>query len=122
VANRDDIPKTDPSEIEALIRRLKQSNLEPHDTQLVVSLLQLGLAFVSAVKPNSGKNIDNRAFVPYEVEGSFFLQSHLPDLQAAFRFRICAQSPTSAHKRKRPAEDLFPAGLSLCKFCKRTKI
>jgi hypothetical protein len=29
MAKRDDIPKTDPSEIEALIQRLKQSNLEP---------------------------------------------------------------------------------------------
>jgi len=35
MAKRDGIPKTDPSEIEALIHRLKQSNLEPHDTQLV---------------------------------------------------------------------------------------
>jgi hypothetical protein len=29
MARRDDIPKTDPSKIEALIQRLKQSNLEP---------------------------------------------------------------------------------------------
>ena len=29
MAKRDDIPKTDPSEIEALIQRLKHSNLEP---------------------------------------------------------------------------------------------
>jgi hypothetical protein len=28
MAKRDDIPKTDPSEIEALIQRLKQSSLE----------------------------------------------------------------------------------------------
>jgi hypothetical protein len=28
---RNDIPKTDPSEIEVLIQRLKQSNLDPHD-------------------------------------------------------------------------------------------
>jgi len=30
---RDDIPKTDPSEIEALLQRMKQSNLEPRDAQ-----------------------------------------------------------------------------------------
>jgi hypothetical protein len=35
MAKQDDIPKTDPSEIEALIQRLKQSNLEPRDTQLI---------------------------------------------------------------------------------------
>jgi hypothetical protein len=29
MAKRDDIPKTDPSEIEALIQRLEQSNIEP---------------------------------------------------------------------------------------------
>jgi len=29
MAKRDEIPKTDPSEIEALIQRLKQSNLAP---------------------------------------------------------------------------------------------
>jgi hypothetical protein len=28
MAKRDDIPKTDPSEIEALIKRLKQSDIE----------------------------------------------------------------------------------------------
>src|SRR5262245_19693313 len=33
MARHDDIPKTDPSEIEALIRRLKQSNLKPRDAQ-----------------------------------------------------------------------------------------
>ena len=35
MTKRDDIPKTDPSEIEALIQRLKQSYLEPRDVQLV---------------------------------------------------------------------------------------
>jgi hypothetical protein len=41
MAKGDDIPKPDPSEIEALIHRLKQSNLEPHDTKLVERLLLL---------------------------------------------------------------------------------
>jgi hypothetical protein len=43
MARRDDIPKTDPSAIEALIQRLKQSNIDPHDAQLVERLLCLAL-------------------------------------------------------------------------------
>ena len=50
MANRDDIPKTDPSEIEALINRLKQSYLEPHDTQLVERLLRLVLSMASLLR------------------------------------------------------------------------
>ena len=41
MAKRDDIPNTDPSQIEALIQRLKQSNIEPRDAQLVERLLRL---------------------------------------------------------------------------------
>jgi hypothetical protein len=33
MAKQDDIQKTDPSEIEALIQRLKQSNLEPRESR-----------------------------------------------------------------------------------------
>jgi|SoiMethySBSTD1v2_1073268.scaffolds.fasta_scaffold447056_2 hypothetical protein len=33
MAKRDEIPKTDPSDIEALIQRLKHSNIEPRDAQ-----------------------------------------------------------------------------------------
>jgi hypothetical protein len=33
MAERDEIPKTDPSDIEALIQRLKHSNIEPRDAQ-----------------------------------------------------------------------------------------
>jgi hypothetical protein len=40
MAKRNDIPKTDPPEIEALIHRLKQPNLEPRDAQLVERLLR----------------------------------------------------------------------------------
>jgi len=43
MTKRDDIPKTDPSEIEALIQRLKQSNIKPRDAQLVERLLRLVL-------------------------------------------------------------------------------
>ncbi len=50
MAKRDGIPKTDPSEIEALIHRLKQSNLEPHDTQLVERLLLLVLSTASLLQ------------------------------------------------------------------------
>ncbi|HEY6403872.1 MAG TPA: transposase [Blastocatellia bacterium] len=50
MANRDDIPKTDPSEIEALIQRLKQSNLEPRDAQLVERLLRLVLSMASLLQ------------------------------------------------------------------------
>jgi hypothetical protein len=47
MAKRDDIPKTDPSEIKALIQRLKQSNLEPRDTQLAERLLRFVLSFAN---------------------------------------------------------------------------
>jgi hypothetical protein len=50
MAKQDDIPKTDPSEIESLIRRLKQSNLEPHDTQLIERLLRLVLSMASLLQ------------------------------------------------------------------------
>jgi transposase len=50
MAKRDDVPKTDPSEIEALIQRLKQSNLEPRDTQLVERLLRLVLSMASLLQ------------------------------------------------------------------------
>ena len=33
MAERNEIPKTDPSDIEALIQRLRHSNIEPRDTQ-----------------------------------------------------------------------------------------
>ena len=50
MAKRDDIPKTDPSRIEALIQRLKQSNLEPRDAQLVERLLRLVLSMASLLQ------------------------------------------------------------------------
>ena len=39
----DDIPKTDPAEIERLIERPKQSNLDPRDLDLVEQLLRMTL-------------------------------------------------------------------------------
>jgi hypothetical protein len=50
MAKRDDIPKTDPSEIEVLIHRLKQSNLEPRDAQSVERLLRLVLLMASLLQ------------------------------------------------------------------------
>jgi hypothetical protein len=50
MARRDDIPKTDPSEIEALVQRLRHSNIEPHDAQLVERLLRLVLSMASLLQ------------------------------------------------------------------------
>src|SRR5262245_18005451 len=50
MAKQDDIPKTDPTEIDALIQRLKQSNLEPRDAQLVERLLRLALSMASLLQ------------------------------------------------------------------------
>src|SRR5262245_48508069 len=50
MAKQDDIPKTDPSEIDALIQRLKQSNLEPRDAQYVERLLRLALSMASLLQ------------------------------------------------------------------------
>jgi transposase len=47
---RDDIPKTDPSEIEALIERVKRSGIEPRDAQLVERLLRLVLSMASLLE------------------------------------------------------------------------
>ena len=47
MAKRDHILKTDQSEIEALIQRLKQSNLELGDAQLVERLLHLVFSMAS---------------------------------------------------------------------------
>jgi hypothetical protein len=49
MAKGDDIPKTDPAEIERLIERLKQSNLDPRDLNLV----ERALIIVSAMEPRS---------------------------------------------------------------------
>ena len=50
MAKGDDIPKTDPSQIEALIQRLKQSNIDPRDAQLVERLLRLVLSMASLLQ------------------------------------------------------------------------
>jgi DNA-directed RNA polymerase sigma subunit (sigma70/sigma32) len=69
MANRDDIPKTDPSEIEALIQRLKQSNIEPRDAQLVERLLRLVLSMASLLqhKNASIKRLTKRRKRPFLI-------------------------------------------------------
>src|SRR5437868_15539043 len=50
MARQDDIAKTDPSEIEALIERVKRSGIEPRDAQLVERLLRLVLSMASLLE------------------------------------------------------------------------
>ena len=66
MAKRDDIPKTDPSKIEALIQRLKQSNLEPRDAQLVERLLRLVLSMASLLQHQNAsiKRLERLIFGP----------------------------------------------------------
>jgi hypothetical protein len=46
MAKHDDIPKTEPAEIERLIERLKQHKSEPGDLDLVERFLQMALTLV----------------------------------------------------------------------------
>ena len=71
MAKRDDIPKTDPPEIEALVKRLKQSNIEPHDAQLVERLLRLALSMASLLqhKNASIKRLRRSIFGPSSYKG-----------------------------------------------------
>lgn len=77
MAKHDDIPKTDSSEIEALIERLERFNIEPLDAQLVERLLRLVLSMASLLQhknasirrlrrlifgPRSDKRADFRSF------------------------------------------------------------
>lgn len=50
MAKGDDIPKTNPAEIEGLIERLKQSNLNPRDLDLVERLLRMVLTLVRVLQ------------------------------------------------------------------------
>ena len=50
MAKCDDIPKTNPSEIEALIQRLTQFNLVPRDAQLDERQLRLVLSMASLLR------------------------------------------------------------------------
>jgi hypothetical protein len=50
MAKQDDLPKTNPSEIEALLERVKRSGIEPRDAQLVERLLRLLLLMASLLE------------------------------------------------------------------------
>src|SRR5690349_21374235 len=50
MAKQDDLHKTNPSEIEALIERVKRSGMEPRDAQLVERLLRLLLSMASLLE------------------------------------------------------------------------
>jgi hypothetical protein len=66
MAKGDDIPKTDPAEIERLIERLKQSNLNPRDLDLVERLLRMVLSLVRVLqqKNTSIKRLKRLIFGP----------------------------------------------------------
>lgn len=66
MAKRDDIPKTDPAEIERLIERLRQYKIEPRDLDLVERLLRIALTLVRVLKQKNAsvkrlKRLDVRA-------------------------------------------------------------
>jgi transposase len=50
MARQEDIPKTDPSEIEALIERVRHSDIAPRDAQLIERLLRLVLSMASLLE------------------------------------------------------------------------
>jgi hypothetical protein len=67
MAKGDDIPKTDPSQLEALDERLKLSNIQPRDAQLVERLLRLGLSMASLLQH---KNASIISTIIYEMTSS----------------------------------------------------
>lgn len=66
MAKKNDIPTTDPEQIEQLIERLKQTNLEPRDMQLLERLLRTFLSLVSLLqhKNASIRNLKRMIFGP----------------------------------------------------------
>lgn len=79
MAKHDDIPTTSPAEIEALIERLKQSQLAPRDVQLVERLLRLALSMATLLQQKNasikrlkrllfGPRTDKRAATATQVE------------------------------------------------------
>jgi hypothetical protein len=102
MANRDDIPKTDPSEIETLIQRLKQSNLEPRDAQLVERLLRLVLSMASLLqhKNASIKRLKRLIFGPSSdkravTESSTKMEAADPDEGELSANTLAESSPLS---------------------------
>lgn len=66
MTKQDDIPTTDPAQIEQLIVRIKQTNLEPHETQLLERVLRTFLSLVSVLqhKNASIKRLKQMIFGP----------------------------------------------------------
>jgi chorismate mutase len=50
MAKGEEIPKTDPAEIEAVIERLKQSNIDRRDVELIERLLRTVMVLVNLLQ------------------------------------------------------------------------
>jgi len=87
MARRDDIPNTDSSEIEAFPQRLKQSNLETRDAQLVERLLRLVFSMASLLqhKNASIKRLKRLIFGPSSDERAVTGSSIARSLTTALR-------------------------------------
>jgi len=66
MTKHDDIPTADPAQIEQLIERLKQTDLEPHETQLLERVLRTFLSLVSLLQQKNAsiKNLKQMIFGP----------------------------------------------------------
>lgn len=114
MARQDDIPKTDPSEIEALIERVKRSGMEPRDAQLVERLLRLVLSMASLLehKNASIKRLKRLIFGPgsdTRTNAGAFAKEPAPDIATEPDADLppdansgSAQSCTPDQKPKRP--------------------
>jgi len=121
MAKRDDVPKTDPSEIEALIQRLKQSNLEPRDTQLVERLLRLVLSMASLLQHKNasikrlkrlifGPSSDKRAVTGSSTEEGAAVPSKDSEQQpGSDSSPVTTKSSSSDQKPKRPGHGRMAA-------------
>ena len=113
MAKGDDIPKTDPSEIEALVQRLKQSNLEPRDVQLVERLLRLVLSMVSLIqhKNASIKRLKRLIFGPSSdkraVNGSSTEEKAAPGDDAVVAQHFESRAAAISEDIKRAGERIF---------------
>ena len=90
MAKQDDIPKTDPSEIEALINRLKQSNLAPRDAQVVERLLRLVLSMATLLqhKNASIRRLKRLLFWPGSDKRPPLTESETDDLGATSYLKV----------------------------------
>ena len=89
LARQDDIPKTALSEIEALIERVKSSDIAPRDAQLIERLLRLMLSMASLLEHK------NASIVCRQQAGVTFLLSPLAASRRDATFLLFPSS--SAH-------------------------